>query len=485
MAWCGVVLPAMAVMPVMVMSCGGDDVTVATTASPVTSAASTTVASTTSSSATTSVSSTTSAPSTTVTPSTTAVPSRSVQLLVVDIDGAWLWSENGERELAADPPVAAAIPDRGGGVLFQRPETGAWRPVLEGLPPNTASYRWVGEGPAQPILWAREPAADATVAVNPPSDGKVEIVDLALEGGSPQLAYLRTRYFTRTAPEGTNPWWDSVQAELVVKDLESGDERVVRTQDVGWEYSDRTPTLGPGLVAEVVHEYGGEAERVELLTLDGAPATVPYDPPGCDLMCSFTADLAPTGDEFASATGSIDGSGRSTGVFTVTVINSATGALLREATLSGPENMRIATLDVAGDRALATRVRWITGDGSDRPVLRPGDRGEWVMLLQDQLSAGDTSLAADGIFGPATEAAVRALQESSGLEPTGVVDASTWSALIGGGSGSGVWAEWLNPVVIEPDGTTRTLDVLPAGVVTPIHPNVAGPQMTLWWSPSP
>lgn len=68
-----------------------------------------------------------------------------------------------------------------------------------------------------------------------------------------------------------------------------------------------------------------------------------------------------------------------------------------------------------------------------RPVLRRGDRDRFVgseprpvRELQERLRAG---LVLDGVFGPKTEAAVKAKQLELGLEPTGVADASLWERL--------------------------------------------------------
>lgn len=64
--------------------------------------------------------------------------------------------------------------------------------------------------------------------------------------------------------------------------------------------------------------------------------------------------------------------------------------------------------------------------------LRRGDLGERVRQVQAQLLAKGHALGgagADAIFGPATEAAVRAFQRASGLPETGVVDDATWAKL--------------------------------------------------------
>ena len=73
-----------------------------------------------------------------------------------------------------------------------------------------------------------------------------------------------------------------------------------------------------------------------------------------------------------------------------------------------------------------------------------GDTGEAVALLQtrlNQLAARDPSLptlTADGIFGAATAAAVRALQTRLGYSPTGAVGPVLWSYIITQGQGYGV-----------------------------------------------
>ena len=59
-----------------------------------------------------------------------------------------------------------------------------------------------------------------------------------------------------------------------------------------------------------------------------------------------------------------------------------------------------------------------------RPTIRRGARGQHVQYLQSRLG-----LAQDGIFGPATDNAVRNFQAANELLPDGVVGALTWSAL--------------------------------------------------------
>lgn len=61
---------------------------------------------------------------------------------------------------------------------------------------------------------------------------------------------------------------------------------------------------------------------------------------------------------------------------------------------------------------------------TDRPLLNRGSVGEHVKFLQKRLNIKD-----DGIFGPATEAAVIAFQKSRELLPDGRVGRMTWAAL--------------------------------------------------------
>ncbi|MFY9174978.1 MAG: peptidoglycan-binding protein [Peptococcia bacterium] len=64
------------------------------------------------------------------------------------------------------------------------------------------------------------------------------------------------------------------------------------------------------------------------------------------------------------------------------------------------------------------------------PTLRRGNSGPFVRVLQTQLQrAGVYNGPIDGIFGPRTEAAVRAFQRQRNLPVTGVVDVATWTAL--------------------------------------------------------
>src|SRR5690606_23739721 len=64
-------------------------------------------------------------------------------------------------------------------------------------------------------------------------------------------------------------------------------------------------------------------------------------------------------------------------------------------------------------------------------ILRLGDRGSAVVELQGLLSKHGASLAADGIFGPATEKAVRDFQRKVGLVVDGIAGPKTRAMLRG------------------------------------------------------
>lgn len=78
----------------------------------------------------------------------------------------------------------------------------------------------------------------------------------------------------------------------------------------------------------------------------------------------------------------------------------------------------------------------LTGAGQTLPILRRGSRGRYVRYLQQKLLSKLYPVGeADGIFGPATERAVKDFQSENGLTVDGIVGANTWRALtpIGGG----------------------------------------------------
>jgi lysozyme family protein len=64
------------------------------------------------------------------------------------------------------------------------------------------------------------------------------------------------------------------------------------------------------------------------------------------------------------------------------------------------------------------------------PLVRDGDLEHPVRTLQHLLRARGRNVAVDGIFGPLTDAAVRAFQQARSLGVDGIVGPYTWGALI-------------------------------------------------------
>ena len=72
----------------------------------------------------------------------------------------------------------------------------------------------------------------------------------------------------------------------------------------------------------------------------------------------------------------------------------------------------------------------MSGTLSTWPVVQNGNQGHPIRALQFLLRAHGHNLAVDGMFGSATEAAVKAFQTGKGMTADGIVTPQTWSALI-------------------------------------------------------
>ncbi len=69
-----------------------------------------------------------------------------------------------------------------------------------------------------------------------------------------------------------------------------------------------------------------------------------------------------------------------------------------------------------------------------QPTIGPGDTGDAVKRAQRALRrTPDLGLGIDGVFGPATEQAVKQFQQGRGLTVDGIVGPLTWAALPDGG----------------------------------------------------
>ena len=72
----------------------------------------------------------------------------------------------------------------------------------------------------------------------------------------------------------------------------------------------------------------------------------------------------------------------------------------------------------------------MSGTLSPWPVVQNGSQGHPIRTLQLLLRARGHNLTVDGMFGPATEAAVKAFQTSKGMTADGILSAQTWSTLL-------------------------------------------------------
>lgn len=109
-------------------------------------------------------------------------------------------------------------------------------------------------------------------------------------------------------------------------------------------------------------------------------------------------------------------------------------------------------------------------------TIRLGSRGPDVMVWQQFLG-----LNADGIFGPATQAATVAFQRSKGLKADGIVGSATWGAAQASGGVTSA-SPGLPPMTIP--GTTIpvapiTVSVPPGGTLASAAGTLAGPHATI------
>ncbi len=78
-------------------------------------------------------------------------------------------------------------------------------------------------------------------------------------------------------------------------------------------------------------------------------------------------------------------------------------------------------------------------------LLKNGSKGDDVKKLQEKLG-----LAADGAFGPGTEAKVKAWQAANGLKADGIVGPGTWAKMFGSAPAAAPAAPAAAPVSIPP-----------------------------------
>ena len=108
-------------------------------------------------------------------------------------------------------------------------------------------------------------------------------------------------------------------------------------------------------------------------------------------------------------------------------------------------------------------------------LLRRGSRGDAVAALQRMLVAAGFAVAADGDFGPATEAAVRAFQRARGLGEDGIVGPATLAALA---------AATAPPAAAETPAAPAAA-AAPAAPAAPADPTELGEGATIVAEPKP
>jgi hypothetical protein len=254
----------------------------------------------------------------------------------------------------------------------------------------------------------------------------------------------------------------------------------VRTQSIGWEYDDRTSSLGEQVIAEAVSGYGDGGNWIELLGFDGTSIDIIDELAVCEFSCDLVADLGPTGAQLVYTQRRPYVSGQIDSEFVMTAVDHRDGSEQMRTDFSLPDGTGVTSLDTVDGRTVAVTGSQTPPDAATHPVLRRGDRGPWVAVLQQLMSQlylpgwDDTYLTPDGVFGPRTEAAVRAFQTSAGLDADGIAGTATWRELV---AASGSIELLHDPVLVEADGSSRRLPVLTSGVMPDRH---AGPVMTLW-----
>ena len=106
------------------------------------------------------------------------------------------------------------------------------------------------------------------------------------------------------------------------------------------------------------------------------------------------------------------------------VVDGKFGTITQEAVIVFQKNYGLTPDGIVGFQT------WSVIDAIIRSTLRRGSTGEDVAYLQGRLNGiGFGPLAIDGIFGPATEEAVKKFQKYYGLTVDGIVGIQTWAKL--------------------------------------------------------
>src|SRR4029077_4352252 len=90
----------------------------------------------------------------------------------------------------------------------------------------------------------------------------------------------------------------------------------------------------------------------------------------------------------------------------------------------------VALVDEVPRNSNRRQEQLMSGTLSPWPVVQNGNQGHPIRTLQFLLRAHGHNLTVDGMFGPATEAALKAFQSNKGMTADGITSAQTWSRLI-------------------------------------------------------
>ena len=106
------------------------------------------------------------------------------------------------------------------------------------------------------------------------------------------------------------------------------------------------------------------------------------------------------------------------------------GKQTQEAVMAFQKQYDLTVDGIVGPKTWAIVDTIETDENDIRPTLRRGSTGADVEYLQRRLNGiGFGSLVVDGIFGAATEEAVKKFQGQYGLTVDGVVGSQTWAKL--------------------------------------------------------
>lgn len=154
-----------------------------------------------------------------------------------------------------------------------------------------------------------------------------------------------------------------------------------------------------------------------------------------------TTPPAPTIQSFTASPAAIIPGGSSTLQWAVTgagsvQINQGIGAVAasgsKQVSPASTTTYKLTAQSAGGTVTAQVQVQVNPVPVGNWPLVRYGDQGAVVFALQYLLRAEGYSLAADGIFGPQTQAAVKSFQGSKGLAVDGIAGPNTWTALVQG-----------------------------------------------------